>query len=111
MDRDLLRTLKPTNYGDHAPEPLTDYLERVRPLLHKFPDSVLAQWLHRHYHDAVSTYGWLGFEALRFASESWSFRRLKADIASFKEDSLDRIGHWARYYRDRDYATGDWSPS
>lgn len=108
LNRELLRSLKPLNYGDHAVESAEAYLTRARALLPNFPDSVLTQWLHRHYTDAVSNYGWLGFEALGFSAEDWALSDVVGQIASFVGDQDDSILHWARCYRDRLVAEDNW---
>lgn len=108
MNRALLRQLQPARFGSPDVEAIADYLSRVRSLLPNFPDSVIAQWLHRHYNDAVSDYGWLGLDALTFTRESWVVGRLKVDVTSFKNDLMDRIGHWTHHFQNADYAAGNW---
>ena len=89
-------------------EPVEDFVDRARLLLPNFPDEVLGDWLHRHWHDAVSDYGWLGFEGLNFERQEWKASDLLSKVESFMGEDLDRIRHWIPFYTDSNYAEGDW---
>jgi len=108
LNRELLRNLKPANYGNHGCESFASYLPRAQTLVPHFPDSVAEQWLHRHYNDVVSQYGWLGFEDLRFTLDGWTVERILREVRSFEGQDYDSIKHWVRWFRDPKYATDDW---
>ena len=87
--RRLLEQLKPDGYGDSFDvEPWPHYRERVRLLLPNFPDSVLKQWLYRHYSGAVSDYGWLRLSQLTFRSKTWPTERILTDVGSWEGHGL-----------------------
>ncbi len=88
----FLKRLRPTDWGTYNVEPFDSYQERIKDLLPSWPDCPIEQWLYRHYSDAISTYGWLGFDKFSFQLSQWPNEKLYQQISSHKIAMIDSLG-------------------
>jgi hypothetical protein len=78
-------------------EPFEEYRERVGALLPNWPEGPLQDWLHRHYPDAVHTYGWLRFDRMAFLKETWTNEQIYRLVSSHIMQDIEGMG--ANIYR------------
>lgn len=90
-----IEDLGPIGYGDFNSESLPDYLSRVRPLVPRYPDCVLEQWLHRHWTCVRSQWAWLGLPGLQFREETWPVERINTLPYSNKKN----IDGWTEQFK------------
>jgi hypothetical protein len=96
--RKLVRSLRPNNWGElMGSEPFEEYKERVGALLPNWPEGPLQDWLHRHYPDAVHTYGWLRFDRMAFLKETWTNEQIYGQVSSHIMRDIEDMG--ANIYR------------
>jgi len=94
-----------------------DYITRMTPILHDWPEELLREWLYRHAGDQ-DEYEFLDFQTLRFQREEWPIHKIPGKEAfqdesfceSFSKTFEERVAiepeDWlARYMK----ANGTWS--
>lgn len=92
MSSTLIKQLEPRGWGDLNVETFEAWWLRVRPLIPNWPSEVAEQWLHKHFRDAETEYGWLGWEHLRFRKATWETRDYLTRVRTPKLDMVDQWG-------------------
>lgn len=90
--KELLRLLRPKNFGTFNVESFVLYRERVSPLLPSWPECPLENWLYRHYDFFIDEYAWLRFDHLVFSMETWTSENIYQNIRTHKLDMVDSLG-------------------
>lgn len=73
-------------------EPFEQYLARVRPLLPRFPEEVIRDWVYRHCQDLYG-YDWLDFDRFAFRRETWATERVIRDVQTWNEETVAAWEH------------------
>ena len=72
---------KVKNYGDLNPEPFSDYWERIKNNSKDIPKCIWENWIHRHWDDFESEWGWI-FES-----------KAKFNLCKYNNSEIMSINH------------------
>jgi hypothetical protein len=74
-------------------ESFAEYQNRVSPLLPRFPEEVLRDWLYKHGRNALYLDGCIDIHALTFRDESWSASDILEKVSTSQHET---VSGWKR---------------